>query len=136
MTDPKWSEPAKKEIEAKPDVLWVRVVDYIHGPRKVKIEATGTWSYAPRSACGPDGNVAEGFDDGHLLKTAARGCLIAKVGGSAGDTPGSEKIQAVGSFAIFEIGDTGGALFLAMKDKPQNWDRHSGKLEISISDAS
>ena len=138
MTQPNWNEMVKdKAVAANPNLLWVRVCDYIRGPRKIMIKAEGTWNYDSRAACGPDGNPGEGFSDANLHDSALRGCLIAKVGGSAGETPGKGKIQAVGSFCSFEIGaDAAGALYLAMNDAPKNFYKHSGTLTVTISEAS
>jgi hypothetical protein len=123
MTEPPWATvEAPQSIIAPSAALWVKVADYIHGPRKLKIVATGTWNFDLGRPCGPDGEPSEG-------------CLIAKIGGSAGDNPASDKLFAIGSFAIINIGDAAGTLFVGMNDAPVNCRNHSGSLTIAIWDA-
>ena len=137
VTLPNWNQIVKDQTVSAPQrELWVKVCDFVRGPRRLRIEAAGTWSYEPNSTCGPDGSPAEGFEDGNLHKAAVRGCLLAKVGGSCGDTPGDGKIQAVGSYCVFEVPDgTSGALFLTMNDSPKRFHMHGGELKITLSDA-
>lgn len=137
MTEPNWTDIVTQQaVNAARDKLWARVCDYICGPRKLRVQATGTWNYDPHSPCGPDGCPQEGFEDNNLHKSALRGCLIAKVGGGAGDTPGDGKIQAVGSFCVFEVAqDVRGALFLTMNDSPNRFYLHCGSLTVTISEA-
>lgn len=136
MTEPRWTPVVKdKLLNAPVDTLWAKVIDYVRGPRKLKIEAEGNWQYDLGKQCGPDGKPTEGFSDDNLHKAALRGCLIAKIGGCAGDTPGSEKIFAVGSFSIFETGDVSGSLFVSINDDPKSFNKHSSKLKITVSEA-
>lgn len=134
MTTPKWASlVSNHDVVATTEALWVKVSDYIRGPRRLRIQAAGEWNYTEQKTCGPDGNAAEGLPEKGLLATAAVGCLIAKVGGSAGDTGAAGKIFAAGSYAIVEIAaDAQGALFLGMNDVPQNFDGHSGYLTVDI----
>jgi hypothetical protein len=136
MTEPKWTALiTKQSVDVPKNALWVKVLDYIRGPRKLKIEVTGDWNYDASKPSGPDGVPSEGFADANLHKSALKGCVIAKVGGSAGDTPGSDKLFALGSFTILDIGDVAGALFLSMNDAPANFHSHSGAVTVSISEA-
>jgi hypothetical protein len=137
MDEPNWTMLVEnKNFNAPTETLWVRIVDYVRGPRKLKIQVTGTWSYDSSTQCGPDGISTDGFADGNLHHTALKGCVIAKVGGCPGDTVTSDKLFAVGSFSIFNIGDAFGALFLSMNDAPANFHNHSGSLSVSIFEAS
>lgn len=137
MTTPQWTILVNTvNLPAPTTTLWVKVCDFMRGPRRLKIEATGTWNYDPASSCAPDGSPSEGFEDGNLHKQALRGCLLAKVGGSAGDTPGDGKIQAAGSSCAFEVPDgTSGAVFLTMNDSPKRFHLHSGSISFTIYDA-
>jgi hypothetical protein len=136
MTEPPWATvEAPQSIIAPSAALWVKVADYIHGPRKLKIVATGTWNFDLGRPCGPDGEPSEGFADSNAHHGALKGCLIAKIGGSAGDNPASDKLFAIGSFAIINIGDAAGTLFVGMNDAPVNCRNHSGGLTIAIWDA-
>ena len=137
MTAPNWTDIVTQQpINAPQTELWVKVVDFVRGPRRLCITATGTWNYDPQSSCGPDGNPAEGFEDHNLHKSALRGCVLAKVGGSCGDTPGDAKLQAIGSYCVFSIGeDVSGALFVTMNDDPKRFHLHSGTLTLTVSDA-
>lgn len=136
MTQPNWTPVITHHTVSAPTTsLWVKVDDYIRGPRKLKIEATGRWNYDGEKQSEADGEPTEGFSDNNLHHSALRGCLIAKVGGGPGDTPGSDKIFAVGSFAIIDVGDVSGVLFLSMNDAPKNFRSHSGSLNVSISES-
>jgi len=123
-------------LRAPSSTLWVKVLDYVQGPRTLRIQATGPWSYGGPATCGPDGDPALGFEHGNLHSNALRGCLLAKIGGSGGDTPGEAKIQAVGSDCVFDIPENvSGALFLTMNDHPKRFHLHSGRVIVTISDA-
>ena len=114
MTQPNWTPVITHHtVNAPTTSLWVKVDDYIRGPRKLKIEATGRWNYDGVKQSEADGETTEGFSADNLHHSALRGCLIAKVGGGSGHTPDSDKIFAVGSFAIIDVGDVSGALFRA-----------------------
>jgi hypothetical protein len=137
MVAPNWSVlvPAKA-VNAPKKELWLKVCDFVRGPRRLLVEASDEWKYDPNSSCGPGGDPSEGFDDRNLHKSALRGCLVAKIGGSAGDTPGSDKLFAVGSYCIFEIPENvGGSLFVTMNDDPKRFHLHEGSLTIKVSEA-
>jgi hypothetical protein len=137
MNEPNWDTVADKKVAAPKDFIWVLVVDYIRGPRKLKFEATGSWTYEAGVTCGPDGAPREGFHNSNLHKSALRGCLLAKIGGSPGDTPGSDKIWAVGSYSVIEISDqVSGGLFVSMNDDPRRFPLHDGEIQVKISEAS
>jgi hypothetical protein len=136
MIVPKWTSlVTDRNIDAPKDALWVKVVDYVRGPRKIKVEVTGSWNYDAGKTCGPDGSPSEGLSDANLNKSALKGCVIGKVGGSPGDTPGSDKLFAPGSYAVFEIGDVAGALYLGMNDVPTNIHNHAGTVRVNIWEA-
>jgi hypothetical protein len=140
MLPPTWFEIVRAvEVPAPSDTLWVKVFDFVRGPSRLRIQAGGTWKYDLHTDSGPDGNPADGFDDTNLAKWALRGCLLAKVGGSAGDTPnegGTSKVQAVGSYCVFDIpAEVAGGLFLTMNDNPRRFHLHAGKLTVTIATA-
>ena len=136
MPSPNWSEVASVQIQAPRWELWVRVMDFVRGPRRIRIEASGRWYLEYDMYCGPDGRTDDGFDEKSLHKAALRGCLLAKIGGSAGDTPGDGLMKAVGSYCVFEIGaDMSGALFVTMNDRPERFYKHSGELTVTVYDA-
>lgn len=137
MVAPNWSTlVASKAVNVPKTALWVQLCDFVRGPRRLRVTAKGEWNYDPDSKCGPDGGPSEGFDDRNLHKSALRGCLVAKVGGSAGDTPGSEKLVAIGSYCVFDIPEnTGGSLFVTMNDDPRRFHLHDGALTIEVSEA-
>ena len=123
-------------LRAPSSALWIKVLPYVRGPRTLRIQAAGPWSYAGDSTCGPDGDPVLGFEPANLHPHALRGCLLAKIGGSGGDTPGEAKIQAVGSDCVFDIPENvSGALFLTMNDDPKRFHLHSGSVIVTISDA-
>ncbi len=46
VTLPNWNQIVKDQsISAPQRELWVRVFDFVRGPRRLRIEAAGTWSY-------------------------------------------------------------------------------------------
>jgi hypothetical protein len=75
-----------------------------------------------------------------LCSRAAYGALIGKVGGSMGDLPDTSpgtagpypnvRVFAVGSCVVISLPTPadGGAVFLSMNDKPEDFDKHSGEL--------
>ena len=146
MTQPNWQPLASAiVVEARPVGLWTRAVDYIAGPRKLKITADpkSTWSLGGSNA-GPDGDSSQSQNPNAppLLPSALIGALIAKVGGSAADntapvlsTAGIPPVApvglpiplSIGSFCIFEISATQrGSLFLTMNDTAVAFAQHSG----------
>jgi hypothetical protein len=138
MQAPPWIEIViAQEVNAPTARLWTKVCDFVRGPSRIRIQALGTWKYDLNRETGPDGDPANGFSEANLAKSALRGCLLAKVGGSAGDTPGEEKtgkIQAVGSYCVFDIpAESVGPLFLTMNDDPRRFYLHSGTLTVTVS---
>jgi hypothetical protein len=151
-TQPNW-QPLASDIvvPARPSGLWTRVVDYVAGPRKLKIVAKPgvTWTLSAGVAPGPDGDLAGITDPAtatSLFPAALRGALIGKIGGSAADNttpigiPGALTHPAtvptpfpVGSFCVVEIaGDKRGPLFLTMNDAPSTFDQHVGQMVVNI----
>ena len=148
MTQPNWSELVTGvTLPARPDGLWTKVCDYVAGPRRLRIRATGIWDLAttPAAPCGPDGNPVSGSTGLLLLPTALPGSLIAKIGGGTADywvpatgastpaTPTSILIFPVGSFCTIDIPSAvSGALFLTMNDLPNGFPNHGGGISIDI----
>ena len=137
MVKPNWSVlMSEKDVAAPKKELWFKLCDYVSGPRRLLLEAKEKWKYDPDSECGPDGDPGEGFDERNLHKSALRGCLIGKIGGSAGDTPGPDKLFAIGSYCVIAIpADAAGALFVTMNDDPRRFHLHDGTLKIKVSEA-
>jgi hypothetical protein len=137
MLEPQWTPLViAQPLDAPRAQLWVRVCPFVRGPRRLLIQATGAWYYDSTRICGPDGNPADGFSDANLHKSALRGCLLLKVGGSTGDTPAAEKLLAAGSYFVFDVPDgAAGPLFATMNDDPKRFHLHSGSVIVTIAHA-
>jgi len=136
MTEPTWLplELKTNKVNAKPDSIWTLVCEYIKGPMKLKIEASGTWEYSPTKECGADGVRQAGVPTSALNNAAPLGALIAKIGGSPADISATSFI--VGSYVILPITDANeGALFLTMNDQIDHFDDHGKELTIVIQQA-
>jgi len=155
MTEPNWQPLASAiVVNARPVGLWTRAVDYVAGPRKLKITAdpTSTWTLGSSNP-GPDGdpNQSQNANALPLLPSALIGALIGKIGGSAADntapvvsTAGMPPVApigvpapfSIGSFCILEISATQkGSLLLTMNDTAAAFAQHSGKLIVDIFEA-
>jgi hypothetical protein len=155
MTEPNWQPLASAiVVNARPVGLWTRAVDYIAGPRKLKItvDATSTWTLGSSNA-GPDGdpNQTQNTNAPPLLPSALIGALIGKIGGSAADNTapvisaaglppvapiGVPTPFSIGSFCILEISASQkGSLFLTMNDIAAAFAQHSGELTVSVFEA-
>jgi hypothetical protein len=131
-------------VKALPDHgLWNVAAAYVSGPRKLRIEATGTWGIASDSLWGPDGDrFSSDAVDRCLSTIVPRGTLIAKIGGGTSDRSGA--IYPVGSMCTIDLPDPAvpnttplrGTLFLAMNNEPGKFGRHYGHLVVKIWDAS
>lgn len=136
MTEPAWLPLKLKtdKIVAKPDALWTLVCEYIKGPMKLKIEATGTWEYSPTKSCGPDGSRQAGFLADALNPSAPLGTLIGKVGGSPADKPTSSFVA--GSFVVVVLDDKAeGALYFTMNDQISHFEEHAKEVTITVQQA-
>jgi hypothetical protein len=140
MTTPNWQLLVEVKVQAKPEheALWKLVYEYLAGPRRLRFKATGAWQRGPDLTCGPNGASREGLVDAANLAGGAQvGALIGKIGGSTadkGDSPA--QVFAVGEYCVIHFPDTTrGGLFLTMNDKPQNFDQHSGELDVTIEEA-
>jgi hypothetical protein len=145
VNQPNWRSVVKDYVvPARPEGgLWTIAVEYLIGPRKLKITARGDWSLNGSRTCGPDGDeTASGGIGGCLTDTAPRGCLIGKIGGGTADLKAS--VLPLGRFAVIELPDPAGAtapvprggLFLTMNDEPSAFSRHEGSLIVDIWEAS
>ena len=135
MTQPDWKPLTlvTNTVRAKPDGLWTLVHEYMEGPVKLKLTASGQWYFAPGRSCGPDGLRDVGYGDTLLLGSAPLGALIAKVGGSSAEKPdaGKQVIFAVGQTCVIQLDDKAkGPLFLSMNDSPLRFGGHSKDLKI------
>src|SRR5579871_1851791 len=114
LTEPNWQLIVTiQKLLAGPAGLWTAVVPFVAAPRRLKIEASGSWQPAPTGQpCGPDGQITAPGVAGMLLSSALQGCLIGKVGGSPGDAtfippsptpvPGAPFVFSVGSFTTLD----------------------------------
>ena len=157
VTQPNWQLLVSKvDVPARPDALWTRAVDYIAGPRKLKIvsDPGSNWAIASGNTLGPDGDPAlpQNANALPLLGSALLGALIGKVGGSGADntspspalagslqvSPGATVPQpfSIGSFCILELLATQkGSLFLTMNDAPVTFSQHTGHVTVDIFEA-
>jgi hypothetical protein len=81
---------------------------------------------------------------GLLCSSAAYGALIGKIGGSTADLPDStpgvttpyanKKVFAVGTDSIIALPTAadGGPLFLTMNDKPDEFPKHTGEIQVYL----
>jgi len=145
MNEPSWREIVKDlDVRALPaSGLWNVAFGYVSGPRKLKIEAKGTWGVTPDRPYGPDGDrFSSDAVEKCLCPIVPRGALIAKIGGGTSDRTGF--IIAVGSLCTFDLADPAapnitpvrGTLFLAMNDEPGKFREHTGNLLATIWEAS
>jgi len=143
MTQPNWRPVASAlKIPALPEGgIWSVAVEYVTGPRKLKIAARGRWSVYAGQDCGPDGDGFAEPVDKCLATNAPRGSLIAKIGGGTAERSGA--ILPVGRLTVIELPDPSaagvtpvrGPLFLTMNDDPSKFADHSGEIEIDIWEA-
>jgi hypothetical protein len=87
---------------------WIKLVDYIVGPKILKFEAAGQWQcLEPPQAgpCGPNGYVGLTWPAANLLlPTSAPGALIGKLGGSSVDAKDGS-IFGIGTYALVVVPD-------------------------------
>jgi hypothetical protein len=137
MKTPVWNslKPTTADVPAKGPGLWTQICEYVEGPVRLKVKATGKWKYRDGRECGPDGDISLGFSQDMLLPSAPRGALIAKIGGSTADKPDPAKqmVFAVGSECVVSLETTNkGGLFLTMNDEVSQFAGHDGSLAIEI----
>lgn len=131
--DSDWPFSATIDVDSKPDGLWTVAQEFLPGPARIRFEASGKWSYASGSECGPNGDMLSMVSsDQTILKGAPVGALIAKIGGSsAGLTDGT--LYLIGSFAVVETGpNVKGPLYLTINDDPTGFRNNSGKIAVNI----
>lgn len=143
MNQPIWQlVESSVRIDARPaGGLWTVAVEYVTGPRKLRIASQGEWQLRGDQTCGPDGDErASGGSAKCLSESAPRGCLLAKIGGGTADLKG--QIVPVGRFAVIELADPAtvptalhGTLFLTMNDEPAAFQGHGGQLTVDIWEA-
>ena len=136
MTEPIWTPLQLKtdQISAKPLAIWTLVCDYVKGPLKLKVEATGTWDYSPSKSCGPDGSRQGGFPANALNPSAPLGALIGKIGGSTADKPLSSFV--IGSYTVIALDDKAeGPLYFTMNDQIEHFDDHDKFITIVVQQA-
>jgi hypothetical protein len=88
------------------DCPWIKIIDYVVGPRILKFEATGRWQCMepPQpGSCGPNGYLGLSWPAANLsLPTSAPGALIGKLGGSTIDLKDGT-IFGIGTFALLAV---------------------------------
>jgi hypothetical protein len=156
MTDPSWKKVSCKKVAAKPDGLWNMVVEYVSGPRLLRItvvdrndqtaNVTKNWKPTADEECSGDGilRTVQSWSP-FLLAAAPFGTLIGKVGGSTADLPESSptagpypgrKAFACGQYAVIALASIdSGPLFLTMNDSPDFFGNHTGELWVQIEEA-
>jgi hypothetical protein len=136
MNKPNWQQLVSCKVPAKPSGLWTLAWDYVAGPKKLKLVATGTWNYADKSPCTADGNLITAIDKSKCLYADAPvGALIAKLGGSSSGIKDGE-IFVVGQLCIKDLSDSSkGGLFLTINDELANFADNSGDIDVTIFEA-
>ena len=131
---PTWVQIADQVVvPAKPGGIWTLAAQHVSGPALIKIEAAGTWSYAPAVECGPDGDLGSPISArGTILAGEPVGALIVKVGGStAGIADGV--VRVAGSAAVTQIDDkTTGPVFLTINDELTGMSDNRGELKVKV----
>ena len=149
-----WQLLDRVDIPAKPAGFWTLAHEFVPGSRLLRIhtlteahEARATpvsWSPLTGDNCGPDGAPTKNNKTGLLCSTAAYGALIGKIGGGTADLPDStpgattlypnKRVFAVGTDAIIALPTAadGGPLFLTMNDKPEEFSKHSGVIQVFL----
>ena len=138
MTQPSWQEPGESvEVPGRPESgIWTVAIEYVNGPRKLKISASGSWGITSERIYGPDGDGFASGTDQCLVVTAPRGSLIAKIGGGTADLAGT--VYPIGRLAVIDLPDAAGGspirgmLFLTMNDDPSRFRDHFGQLTVQI----
>jgi hypothetical protein len=143
------------ELKMTPGSLWRRAIDFVPGPRLLRLQVTDKDGkpLAAAAQWGPAGNLSspDGLPTsppkGTLLlcTTAPIGALIGKLGGSSADNPdttanappfGTKKVFAVGSYCVISLSkDDGGPLFLTRNDVLDAFSQDMGSLFILIEEA-
>ena len=120
-----------------PEGLWTLVHEYVKGPAKLRIQASGTWNYSGSTSCGADGARKAGFAQDSLNASAPLGALIGKIGGSPADRPDSRAFVFVaGSYAVVVFDDkVEGAFYLTMNDQISHFEEHSGSIKVKVEQA-
>ena len=153
MPDLLWSPIAVVAVEANHAGVWKLVVDYVGGARLLRMRvvdhtANGArvlpaWIQAGDTEITADGSKTVGrTKDGLLLKSALRGALIGKIGGSTADLPdetntaqpyGSRKVFAIGTYCVVTLAAAdAGPLFMAMNDSTDSTSGHAGTLRVAV----
>jgi hypothetical protein len=125
------------EIQAKPEGLWTVAIEALGGVTKLRIRATGKWSYSQDAAaeCGPDGDRTSYLPAAKGINPKAPiGALIGKIGGSTADVEGTRNF-VVGSHYVFEAAPgeiLAGSLYLTINDLGSGYLDNSGRLTTKI----
>jgi hypothetical protein len=141
MLEPVWRPLSGVPItvDAAPPGLWTKVWDYVEGPHKLRLVASGTWDVARGLSCGPDGDRTQGWVSGLMHSSAPRGALIGMIGGSTAEKPpaalaaGGPLVFVVGCYCVLPLSDqVRGGLYLTMNDSPDQFESHAGQLMVDI----
>ena len=139
MIQPIWRPMPLKtsKVPGKPSAVWTLVHEYVTGPCRLRITATGKWQYRAGKECEADGVRDAGFSQEMLNQAAGLGALVGKIGGSPADKGGDAKLSFVaGSYVVLAFDEkVEGALYLTMNDEPKHFDQHDGQIEVAIDEA-
>ena len=153
MTEVLFRQVILFELKMTPGPIWRRALDYVQGPRLLRIQVTDSagkpaspkWGTAG-NLCEPDGSPTNPPKDALLLCCRApMGALIGKLGGSSADQPdtspnappyGNKKVFAVGTYCVIALAkDDSGPLFLTKNEVLDSFKDDMGSLWILIEEA-
>lgn len=153
MTGVAWDKVKHFQLVMKPGPLWRLALDYVPGPRLLRIQVTDDRGVPADPDWGRKGHEckAYGLPTASLPKTALlcssapKGALIGKLGGSSADQPditpnappnGSKKVFAVGSHCVIAVTkDDSGPLYLTQNEVLDAFAEDMGVLWILIEEA-
>ncbi len=134
----KWVTVSRPKVPANPaGPLWTVVFETLGGVTKLRIRASGTWSYSKdrEAICGPDGDRVSYLPARNAINPKAPiGALIGKIGGGTADVDGTRGF-VVGSHYVLEVaeGETlAGSLFLTINDLSSGYGDNSGELNVQV----
>jgi hypothetical protein len=124
------------EIHAKPATgLWTKALEFVTGPIKFKITASGNWKFDgdEGGTCDANGSLTSHLDPKACINEHAPvGALIGKIGHSTASIDGVKSF-VVGSFCIVQLSaNESGPLFLTINDAPSGFFDNEGKLQVEV----
>jgi hypothetical protein len=136
MGSPTWRQVVPElTVPTKTGDLWTLAREYVLPGRLLKIEADGQWQPEGLTLCGPDGDPSSAAVDLPLAR-AARGALLARIGGSTADHTADAQTMllfAVGRVCVVRVPeDKQGALFLGINDRASSASKLAGNLKVRV----